>query len=91
LLLLINNDCACVTWTHKYEVFQSFVKFFCFIQNQFGKNIKRIRSNNSTGYVNHKFFNFLSYNGIVHELTCVNTLHQKQSCRKEESPYSKGS
>nr|KYP62136.1 Retrovirus-related Pol polyprotein from transposon TNT 1-94 [Cajanus cajan] len=52
------------------------LKFFRLVQNQFGKNIKRIRSDNGTEYVNHEFLNFLSHNGIVHELTCVNTPQQ---------------
>ncbi|WVY94335.1 hypothetical protein V8G54_033423 [Vigna mungo] len=36
----------------------------------------KIRSDNGTEYVNHEFLNFLSHNGIVHELTCVNTPQQ---------------
>nr|KYP73851.1 Retrovirus-related Pol polyprotein from transposon TNT 1-94 [Cajanus cajan] len=74
------DDCTRVTWTYlmknKSEVFQIFVNFFRLVQNQFGKNIKRIRSDNGTEYVNHEFLNFLSHNGIVHELTCVNTPQQ---------------
>ncbi|KOM56062.1 hypothetical protein LR48_Vigan10g195400 [Vigna angularis] len=74
------DDCTRVTWTYlmsnKSEVFQIFVKFFHLVQNQFGRNIKRIRSDNGTEYVNHEFLNFFSHNGIVHELTCVNTPQQ---------------
>nr|KYP62612.1 Retrovirus-related Pol polyprotein from transposon TNT 1-94 [Cajanus cajan] len=61
---------------NKSEVSQIFVNFFCLVQNQFGKNIKRIRYANGIEYVNHEFLNFLSHNGIDHELTCVNTPQQ---------------
>nr|KYP73597.1 Retrovirus-related Pol polyprotein from transposon TNT 1-94 [Cajanus cajan] len=47
------------------------------------KNIKRIRSDNSTEYVNHEFLNFLSHNGIVHELTCVNTPQQNEVAERK--------
>jgi len=63
----------------KYEVFQIFVNLFHLVQNQFGKNIKRIKFNNHTEYVNQEFFKFLSHNVIVHELTFLNT----PQCRKE--------
>ena len=61
----------------KSEVFQIF-NFFWLIQNQFGKNIKRIRLDNGTKYVNQEFSKFLSHNGIVHELTCVNIPQQNE-------------
>ncbi|RDX64412.1 hypothetical protein CR513_57038, partial [Mucuna pruriens] len=74
------GDCTRVTWIllmkHKYEVCQIFVDFFRLIKNQFDKSIKRLWSNNGTEFVNHEFSKFLKDNGVIHELTCVNTLQQ---------------
>jgi len=64
----------------KSEVFQLFVNFFCLVQNQFGKSIDRIRSNNGTEYVNHDSTNLL-HNSIVHE-TNVKTFHNKTGLQK---------
>ena len=38
--------------------------------------IKRLSSNNGREYVNKNLSNFLKDNGIVHELTCVDTPQQ---------------
>ncbi|RDX82107.1 hypothetical protein CR513_37145, partial [Mucuna pruriens] len=61
---------------HKYEVYQIFVDFFHLVKNQFNKSIKRLRSNNGTEFVNLEFSKFLKDNGVVYELTCVNTPQQ---------------
>jgi len=45
----------------KSQDFQIFIYFFRLVQNQFGKNIKRIRF---TKYVNQEFSKFLSHNGM---------------------------
>ncbi|RDY01436.1 hypothetical protein CR513_15229, partial [Mucuna pruriens] len=58
---------------HKSEVCQIFVDFFCLVKNQFGKSIKRLWSDNGIEFVNLEFSKFLKDNGVVHELTCVNT------------------
>ncbi|RDY07905.1 hypothetical protein CR513_07930, partial [Mucuna pruriens] len=47
-------------------------RFFHLAKNQFGKSIKRLRSDNSTEFVNLEFSQFFKDNGVVHELTCVN-------------------
>jgi transposase InsO family protein len=46
------------------------------VKTQFGKRIKRIRSDNGKEYVNHNLSNFTSKNGIIHEFTCVDTPQQ---------------
>ena len=46
------------------------------IQTQFESPIKRLCSNNGREYVNQTFFKFLKENGVVQELTCVDTLQQ---------------
>jgi len=74
------DDCTRVTWTFlmkdKSEVFQLFVNFYHIIQTQFGSLIKRLCSDNGREYVNQNLSNFLKDNGVVHELTCVDTPQQ---------------
>jgi len=57
----------------KFEVFQIFVNSFYLVKNQFWKYIKRVSFHNGTKYVNHEFSKFFPLNGIVSDLTCVNT------------------
>jgi transposase InsO family protein len=61
---------------NKSEVPQLFIQFYNLVQTQFGKGIKRIRSDNRKEYVNHNLFNFTSKNGIIHEFTYVDTPQQ---------------
>ncbi|RDX86142.1 hypothetical protein CR513_32563, partial [Mucuna pruriens] len=67
------DDSTYATWIflmkHKYEVCQIFVDFLHLVKNQFDKYIKRLQSDNGTEF-------FLKDNGVVHELTCVNTSQQ---------------
>ena len=60
----------------KSEVFHLFVNFYRMIQTQFGSPIKRLRSDNGREYVNQNLSKFLKDNGVVHELTCVDTPQQ---------------
>ncbi|KAL2320148.1 hypothetical protein Fmac_029117 [Flemingia macrophylla] len=74
------DDCTRVTWIFlmkdKSEVFHLFVNFYRMVQTQFGSLIKRLRSDNGREYVNHNLSKFLQDNGVVHELTCVDTPQQ---------------
>lgn len=74
------DDYTRVTWVFlmkdKFGVYQLFVNFFQMVKTQFGKPIKRLRSDNGKEYVNQKIYNFLKTNGVVHELTCVDTPQQ---------------
>lgn len=51
----------------KSKVYQIFASFFCLVQNQFVKIIKRIRLDNDKEYVNHESSKFVFDNGIIHE------------------------
>ncbi|RDY02079.1 hypothetical protein CR513_14517, partial [Mucuna pruriens] len=42
-----------------------------------------LHSNNGTEFVNPKLFNFLKDNGVVHELTCVNTPQQNGVAKRK--------
>ena len=53
--------------------------FFLFlkkISNQFGKKIKRFRSDNGTEFFSTEVRTYLLDNGIIHESSCVNTPQQ---------------
>jgi len=58
------------------KVFHLFVNFYQMIQTQFESPIKRLCSDNGKEYVNQNFSKFLKENGVVHELTCVDTPQQ---------------
>jgi len=60
----------------KSEVFHLFVNFYRMIQTQFQNPIKRLRYDNGREYVNQNFSKFLQENGVVHELTCLDTPQQ---------------
>ncbi|RDX97959.1 hypothetical protein CR513_19193, partial [Mucuna pruriens] len=68
---------------YKYEVCQIFVDFFRLVKNQFNKSIKRLRSDNGIEFVNLEFSKFFKDNGVVHELTCVNTSQQNGVAKRK--------
>ncbi|KAK2414409.1 myosin-16 [Trifolium repens] len=74
------DDCTRLTWVFlmntKSEVPQLFIQFYNMVKTQFGKGIKRLRSDNGKEYVNHTFSDFTSKHGIIHEFTCVDTPQQ---------------
>lgn len=67
----------------KSDIFLIFVNYFHLVENQHRKNIKRVRSNNGTKYVNNEFSKFWSLTGIAHELKCVNTTKQNRVVEKK--------
>ena len=54
---------------HKSEAFSMFRTYLAEIENQFGRKIKRFRSDRGTEYDNIDFNNFYAANGIIHETT----------------------
>ena len=67
----------------KTEVFQLFVNFYSIIQTQFRSPVKRLRFDIGREYVNQNLFNFLKDNGVVHELTCVDTPQQNEVAERK--------
>jgi Integrase core domain len=71
------DDFSRTTWIYllasKDEVFQRFVDFTNFIENQYNTTIKVFRSDNGTKYVNKIFSNYLHKKRILHQTTCINT------------------
>lgn len=60
----------------KTEVFQCFVEFKAFVENQTGKRIKKFRSDNGTEYTNKEFQLFLKKFGIQHQTSIAYTPQQ---------------
>lgn len=53
----------------KNEVFENFKTFKALVENQTGKKIKRLRSDNGREYINNQLQAYLRQHGIVHETT----------------------
>lgn len=61
---------------HKNEVFNHFVNFKNFVENQTGRSIKMLRTDNGTEYCNKQFDSFTAANGILHQRTTPHTPEQ---------------
>ena len=61
---------------HKFQVSSTFVQFVTTSKNQFGVNIKRIRSDNDRDYFNLEFNFVFQEEGIIREYSCVSTPQQ---------------
>jgi Integrase core domain/GAG-pre-integrase domain len=71
------NDFSRTTWvyllTSKDEVFQHFLEFTIFLENQYNTTIKIFRSDNGIEYVNKNFSNYFQQKGILHQTSCIYT------------------
>ncbi|GJQ97623.1 retrotransposon protein, putative, ty1-copia subclass [Tanacetum coccineum] len=67
---------------HKHEVFETFKVFKNEVENQLGKTIKAIRSDRGGEYCQ-EFKDYLKANGIVQQLTTLQTQHNGVSRRGE--------
>ncbi|GKC05102.1 ribonuclease H-like domain-containing protein, partial [Tanacetum coccineum] len=69
-----------VVWIYlvktKDEVYGLFVSFINQIHNQFKCNIKNVRYDNGTKFVNNKMSELFNSLGIVHQTSCAYTPHQ---------------
>ncbi|XP_071704554.1 uncharacterized protein [Rutidosis leptorrhynchoides] len=78
--LTIVDDFSRAVWTFllktKEDTFDNIQSFINLIKNQFNKNVKIIRSDNGTEFVNNKMNNFIKLNGIVHQTSCAYTPQQ---------------
>lgn len=61
---------------NKNQVYDCFLKFKNFVENQTSKKIKILRSDNGTEYVNSKFQTLCATSGIQHQKTCTYTPEQ---------------
>lgn len=60
----------------KSEVMSTFIDFKVFIENQTGKKIKVLRTDNGTEYCSSEFKRLYRKNGIKHQTTCTYTPEQ---------------
>ena len=49
---------------HKFDVFQTFKNYKCLVENETGKKIKFLKSNNGGEYCRNEFEDYCSTNGI---------------------------
>ncbi|WVZ87161.1 hypothetical protein U9M48_033847 [Paspalum notatum var. saurae] len=71
-------DCySRMTWIYlmknKNEVLKCFQNFYAYVRNQFNTQVRCIRTDNGTEYVNNEFNSFLSSEGILHQTSCPDT------------------
>lgn len=74
LFLLKNKSDVCVV---------TFSHFLQFVKTQFGKIVKKVRSDNGTEFVNSMCDKLFKDRGIVHQRSCPYTPQTKWSGRKE--------
>lgn len=74
-ILTIVEDHSRVVWTYLlenkekvHEVMHTYIKM---VQNQFGRVVKVLRTDNGTEFVNHKFRHMVENFGILHQRSCV--------------------
>ena len=65
------------TWVYcirqKYDVFDTFKKYKALVENETGKRLKCLRSENGGEYYNKEFDDYFSYHGIHREKTILGT------------------
>jgi transposase InsO family protein len=68
------DDFRRYTWVHflqsKPEVLSVFQTFVAYVETQFSKGIKILRSDSGGEYMSHELHNFLRYKGIVSQRSC---------------------
>jgi transposase InsO family protein len=78
--LSLTDDCSRMIWLYvlktKAEVKKMFKDFITMVKTQFGIDIKVIRSDNGTEYVNQELQLYFKEKGILHETSCVGTPQQ---------------
>ena len=75
--LIFVDDFSKFTWInllrYKSEVNLQVKQFTQMVERQFDKRIKRIRTDNAKDSIKHKFQNFCTESGIIHETSCAYT------------------
>lgn len=66
-----------MTWLYllklKSDVFSVLKSYFCLVQTQFNKYIKRVRSDNGSGFFNLECTTLFKSLGVIHESSCPYT------------------
>jgi len=78
--LTIVDDCSRATWIFlmqsKGQAYSHLKTFITLSKNQFGKSIKRIRTDNGRKFFSHDCTSLFSSHGIQHESSCIYTPQQ---------------
>ncbi|KAJ0566002.1 putative RNA-directed DNA polymerase [Helianthus annuus] len=73
--LTIVDDFTRSVWVylmrHKDEVFENVVHFVKLVNTQFEKNVKILRSDNGSEFLNNQFKRYVMENGIIYQTSCV--------------------
>lgn len=85
--LAIVDEYSRMTWTfllkHKSDVCVCLQYFLNFVQCQFDKNIKILRSNNGTEFINFVCYEMFKSLGIIHQKTYPYTPHQNSIAERK--------
>lgn len=68
---------------HKSDVYDRFSDFIKMCKTKFGYNIKRVRVDNGTEFINKRMSNLFSENGIILETTGIYTPEQNGRCERD--------
>lgn len=71
------------TLKHKSDVYSKFVDFANKVKNQFGHDIKVLKTDNGREYVNSEMIKFMSARGIIHETTAPHNPEQNGKAERE--------
>jgi histone deacetylase 1/2 len=78
--VLFVDDCTRYTWIfpmkNKNEVFSYFQSLLAFVKTQFSLSIKCLRTDGGGEYMSTKFKDFLTTQGIMHQVSCPHTPEQ---------------
>jgi len=75
---------------NKNEVFNAFKQFKAQIENQTGRKIKCLQSNNGKEYINREFEDFLKKEGIRRRLTVTHSGVERSSREEEQDSRGNG-
>ena len=64
LLMMKLDNYGFISLDINIDVFQTFNKWKCLVENEIGKKLKCLRSNNGGEYCSHEFEDYCSANGI---------------------------
>nr|GEY03184.1 ribonuclease H-like domain-containing protein [Tanacetum cinerariifolium] len=85
--LTIVDDYTRAVWIYliktKDEVYYHFVSYINMILNQFKCNIKTVRSDNGTKFINNKMTGLFNRLGIIHQPSCAYTPQQNEIAKRK--------
>lgn len=70
---------------HKDEIGKCLINFYNLIKTQFGKEVRKIRSDNEGEFTNQDMIHFYNKEGILLETTCPHTLQQNKVVERKHS------